>query len=222
MPESSDPEYTSNSSSSSPNSTASAAGKQGQGQGRGHRRSGIEKGKHPVYRGVRMRSWGKWVSEIREPRKKSRIWLGTFPSPEMAARAHDAAAIIIKGSVATLNFPELAGLLPRPASRDPRDVQAAAAEAARMENLGVGRVPCQPSALIEHDAMVAASDELGEIVELPNLRGTELEFGLEYKSPLEYKLFDNGGVDNLFWDANGSYYQESHADNVGFEGMLWD
>ncbi|XP_010535178.1 PREDICTED: ethylene-responsive transcription factor ERF036 [Tarenaya hassleriana] len=50
----------------------------------------------------------------------------------MAARAHDVAALSLKGSSAVLNFPELASVLPRPATTSPHDIQAAAAEAAAM------------------------------------------------------------------------------------------
>ncbi|CAI8593634.1 unnamed protein product [Vicia faba] len=86
--------------------------------------------RHPVFRGVRRRNLDKWVCEMREPNKKTKIWLGTFPTAEMAARAHDVAALALRGRNACLNFADSAWLLPVPASTETKGIQKAAALAA--------------------------------------------------------------------------------------------
>nr|QNI23826.1 AP2/ERF transcription factor [Camptotheca acuminata] len=82
------------------------------------------------YKGVRCRKWGKWVSEIRVPGTRERLWLGSYSTPEAAAIAHDIAFYCLRrpSSLDKLNFPLM---LPATVRIDmsPSSVQKAASDA---------------------------------------------------------------------------------------------
>ncbi|CAI0414350.1 unnamed protein product [Linum tenue] len=147
--------------------------------------------RHPVYRGVRSRKGDKWVCELREPVTGTRVWLGTYTNPEMAARAHDVAALAFRGKSACLNFADSAWRLPIPISPGATDVRRAAAEGAEMFR------PAAAADEEEHSirSTTTAADDVYsscyveegelEVVDLPRLL-SEMAEGLLLSPPPSY------------------------------------
>lgn len=128
------------------------------------------------------------MSEIREPRKTTRIWLGTYPTPETAAAAYDAAALALKGHDATLNFPYSLHSYPIPASSSAVDIRAAAeAAAAARQHCSIMQGRCRSD---HEDTWKEESSSGGgqefvdeeEIFDMPNLMA-EMAEGMMLSPP---------------------------------------
>jgi hypothetical protein len=110
----------------------SEKGQKGQNQNR-HSSPENRAPKSQQFKGVRQRKWGKWVSKIRIPNSNSRIWLGSYDTPEKATRAYDFAAYCLRGSKARLNFPVYPPEIPHAPFLTRPQIQSAAAKFAAEE-----------------------------------------------------------------------------------------
>ncbi|KAI3701372.1 hypothetical protein L6452_26390 [Arctium lappa] len=110
----------------------------------------IERVDEAKYRGVRKRKWGKWVSEIRLPNSRERIWLGSYDSPEKAARAFDAALYCLRGNTANFNFPHQPPNIPGATDLHPSQIQAVAANFANQSSSCISPSPAS-------DVVIASS-----------------------------------------------------------------
>ncbi|KAK6163510.1 hypothetical protein DH2020_000374 [Rehmannia glutinosa] len=128
--------------------------------------------RHPVYRGVRQKNGGrKWVCELRDPNKKSRLWLGTFSDAETAAVAHDVAALALRGDDAPLNFPDSAWCIPRAESSAHQDIQRAVLEASRNIVRPVSSISSSSSFRFSHEKALVENTRSSMEILMPNSCG---------------------------------------------------
>ncbi|KAK6147629.1 hypothetical protein DH2020_018541 [Rehmannia glutinosa] len=145
------------------------------------------------YKGVRKRKWGKYVSEIRLPNCRERIWLGSYDTAEKAARAFDAALFCLRGRNAKFNFPDNPPEIPNARSMTPAEIQAAAA---RFAHSGAGS-----SARVEDSDSFSDSDVLQHVESpCPSVSDGAAQLDSEFTElPLDNAFLDqflNMGAEN--------------------------
>ncbi|XP_037449475.1 dehydration-responsive element-binding protein 1H-like [Triticum dicoccoides] len=186
--------------------------------------------RHPVFRGVRRRgSAGRWVCEVRVPGERgTRLWLGTYITAEAAARAHDAAMLMLRGhSAACLNFRDSAWLLAvPPAFTNLSDVRRAAVQAVA-DFLRRPEATSAAAAVQEVTSSVSAPSSA--VCSVPSSETAQASPDAAFEAPaaLDMDVFD---LDCLFGETDSdAYYYANLAQGLLMEppptvatGSYWD
>ncbi|CAI9775678.1 unnamed protein product [Fraxinus pennsylvanica] len=173
------------------------------------------------YKGVRKRKWGKYVSEIRLPNSRERIWLGSYDTAEKAAKAFDAALFCLRGSHAKFNFPDDPPNITGGQSLTPTEIQDAAQQYANNSSSNTQQPPTELE-----DASPSSNSEGARTTDLidwsfldtldTNDAGNVTDFGL-FPEPDEmyippnfaFKDDDNNEDDHGNEDDGGNFSQSS-------------
>ncbi|XP_042063249.1 ethylene-responsive transcription factor ERF014-like [Salvia splendens] len=169
------------------------------------------------FKGVRMRTWGSWVSEIRAPNQKTRIWLGSYSTAEAAARAYDAALLCLKGPKANLNFPKSNQTLNIPddqtAPMSPKSIQKIAAAAALLEGSEESNPPSP-------DSSSSSSSSLSLMSLSPSISSSSIDDDLILLAAADC---DGGGGSGGGGDGEMSWYNfESPKYYEMMNGVFFD
>ncbi|GMI84329.1 hypothetical protein like AT1G19210 [Hibiscus trionum] len=179
------------------------------------------------FKGVRKRKWGKWVSEIRLPNSRERIWLGSYDTAEKAARAFDAATFCLRGHFAKFNFPDNPPEIACGKSLTPSEIQVAAARFANSEPPTIHSEQSKPVSGTDSSSPSVSNGTVQLECELSMFES--LKDGLTMDSDnynSDYEIFP--GFDDLIGDVIGSSVldisgEEDDADGILVsESLLWN
>nr|AXY87708.1 ethylene-responsive transcription factor ERF-like protein [Cymbidium sinense] len=163
------------------------------------------------YKGVRKRKWGKWVSEVRLPNSRERIWLGSYDSPEKAARAFDAGSFLLRGDRASLNFPDRKQEIAIYCSRrnpTPQQIQAAAARYAHADLPALSQ-PWPPVSQAAEDSTPSQTMCQWEVME--HLMDTTFP-GID---EFQYDLFhQEEHLEQMDFDMESSWEDSAHSSSL--------
>ncbi|MBA0820935.1 hypothetical protein Goarm_017824 [Gossypium armourianum] len=165
------------------------------------------------FKGVRKRKWGKWVSEIRLPNSRERIWLGSYDTAEKAARAFDAALFCLRGRSAKFNFPDNPPEIAGGTSLSPHEIQAAAARFANTEPSTIHSEQTDSAFQMESpspsvsDATVQFDGSVMDLLTMGSGNGVS-----------DYGIFP--GFDDFSSDVLGSSMLNIGGEDENFDGIL--